>query len=56
MLDKRVPLSLQIFLTAFAVVDDIGGILVIALFYSADVAYGYLIAAAVLYVFLYYLG
>ena len=38
------------------VVDDIGGILVIALFYSADVAYGYLIAAAVLYVFLYYMG
>lgn len=56
LLGKRVPLSLKIFLTAFAVVDDIGGILVIALFYSGNVAYGYLIAAAALYVFLYYMG
>ena len=56
LLGSRVPLSLKVFLTAFAVVDDIGGILVIALFYSVDVAYGYLIVAAVLYVFLYYMG
>lgn len=56
LLGKRVPLSLKIFLTAFAVVDDIGGILVIALFYSTDVAYGYLIVAAILYIFLYYMG
>ena len=53
---KRVPLRLKIFLTAFAVVDDIGGILVIALFYSSHVSYGYLIAAAVLFVFLYSIG
>lgn len=56
LLSKRVPLSLKIFLTAFAVVDDIGGILVIALFYSSHVAYGYLAVAALLYVFLYFMG
>lgn len=56
LLGKRVPLSLKVFLTAFAVVDDIGGILVIAICYSSEVAYGYLIAAAALYVFLYYAG
>ena len=56
LLGKRVPLSLKIFLTAFAVVDDIGGILVIAIFYSSEVAYGYLIIAAILYAFLYYMG
>ena len=39
MLGKRVPLSLKIFLTTLAVVDDIGGILVIATFYSTGIEY-----------------
>lgn len=56
LLGNRVPLSLKIFLTAFAVVDDIGGILVIALCYSSHVAYSYLLIAAMLYVVLYFLG
>ena len=37
MLGKRVPLSLKIFLTTLAVVDDIGGIIVIAVFYSTQI-------------------
>ena len=56
LLGSRVPLSLKIFLTAFAVVDDIGGILVIAIFYSSHVSYVYLIIAAMLYVLLYFIG
>lgn len=43
---KRVPLTLTVFLTAFAVVDDIGGILVIALFYSSHLDLNYLLASA----------
>ena len=41
----RVPASLKIFLAAFAVVDDIGGILVIALFYSSGLSLMFLLFA-----------
>lgn len=46
MLGRRVPIELRIFLTAATIVDDIGAILVIALFYSGDLQLGYLVAAA----------
>ncbi len=52
-LGKRVPLSMRIFLTALAVVDDIGGIIIIALFYSGSIAYEPLLISAVLLVVLY---
>ena len=48
MLGDRVPISLKIFLTTLAVVDDIGGILVIAVFYSTDINFWMLGVAVVL--------
>jgi NhaA family Na+:H+ antiporter len=46
MMGSRVPIELRIFLTAAAIVDDIGAIAVVAVFYSGDLHFGYLAAAA----------
>jgi NhaA family Na+:H+ antiporter len=45
MLGRRVPIELRIFLTAAAIVDDIGAIIVVAAFYSSDLHPGALAAA-----------
>lgn len=42
----RVPIGLKVFLAALAVADDLGGIIVIALFYSSHINMAYLILTA----------
>jgi len=52
LLGDKVPVSLKIFLVALAIIDDLGAIIIIAIFYSKGIAWTYLGAAAAIFVFL----
>ncbi len=56
LLGKRVPLSLKVFLTALAIIDDLGAIVIIALFYSGDLSVKYLSLMLVAFIFLLFLN
>lgn len=52
LLGKRVPGSVKVFLMALAIIDDLGAVLVIAVFYSQNLDWGYLARAALIFALL----
>jgi NhaA family Na+:H+ antiporter len=56
LLGKRVPVSLRVFLMALAIFDDLGAIIIIAIFYTSDLSFASLIIALVAIVVLFALN
>lgn len=56
LLGKRVPIGLKVFLTAFAIVDDLGAVMVIAVFYSEEIKWGLIGISLAMLAFLFFLS
>jgi len=56
LLGSRVPISLKVFLTALAIIDDLGAIIIIAFFYTGDLSIKYLSLLLITFICLVFLN
>jgi Na+:H+ antiporter, NhaA family len=56
LLGKRIPIAAKIFLMALAIIDDLGAIVTIAIYYSSQLQYRYLFFAALIVAILFFLN
>ncbi len=56
LLGNRIPIGLKVFLIAFAIVDDLGAVLVIAVFYSEEIKWGLIGIAIIMLAILFFLS